>query len=88
MAALSDITIKTSEYRPCVVNGRKALFHRWEEISKVLPPSPIKGGHDGGTFKVTLGIVELEEGCVTEVYPSDIIFCDNKHQEYCFEAIK
>lgn len=24
------ITFETSEYRPCLVNGRKALFHKWE----------------------------------------------------------
>lgn len=32
MAALDGtITMTTSEYRPCYVDGIKALFHRWEE---------------------------------------------------------
>ena len=33
--ARSDISILTSEYRPCMVNNKKALFHRWIEVSKI-----------------------------------------------------
>lgn len=37
MAGL-DMTmkVKSAEYRPCVVGGRKALFHRWVESDKVI----------------------------------------------------
>ena len=37
MAGL-DMTMKveSAEYRPCVVGGRKALFHRWVESDKAL----------------------------------------------------
>lgn len=37
MAGL-DMTmkVKSVEYRPCVVGGRKALFHRWVESDKAL----------------------------------------------------
>ena len=37
MAGL-DMTmkVKSAEYRPCVVGGRKALFHRWVESDKAL----------------------------------------------------
>lgn len=31
-----DGTIKTSEYRPCRVNGKNALFHRWGKSEKVV----------------------------------------------------
>lgn len=32
MAGLErTITMKTGEYRPCMVNGHKALFHRWSD---------------------------------------------------------
>ena len=30
MAGMSDITIIGNEYRPCIVKGKKALFHRYE----------------------------------------------------------
>jgi len=37
MAGL-DMTmkVKSAEYRPCEVSGRKALFHRWVESDKVI----------------------------------------------------
>ena len=41
MEMLGEITIKTTEYRPCYVDGKKALFHRWEEKENLI----IK--HDG-----------------------------------------
>lgn len=30
MAGFSDILITGNEYRPCIVNEKKALFHRYE----------------------------------------------------------
>ena len=35
MATLSDIKI-TWEYRPCYVNDKKALFHRWADKEQVI----------------------------------------------------
>lgn len=32
------------KYRPCIVKGKKALFHRWAEVRKIIPPSPMIGG--------------------------------------------
>jgi hypothetical protein len=29
-----EIIIKSSEYRPCVVNGKNALFHRWIDVDQ------------------------------------------------------
>lgn len=37
MAGLDGtITIHSGEYRPCLVNGKKALFHRWVEHESVI----------------------------------------------------
>lgn len=43
MAAVnSEITIKSSEYRPCTVDGKNALFHRWIDVDQgVLTPNDI-----------------------------------------------
>ena len=68
------VYISTSEYRPCILDGMKALFHRWEEKSWVVPPSPLVGGHSGGTVRGVYAIVELEDGTVREVEPSAIKF--------------
>lgn len=70
MASLSDITVKR-ELRPCLVNGKKALFHTWEQYSV-------------GGIKHLGGIIEDENGQVFRVCPSSIKFLDNKIEEYCF----
>lgn len=71
-----EIRIVGSEYRPCIVKGRKALFHRWEDRAWVY--NPISIGLIPGQFKETVGIVEYEDGTVHECYPGEIRFCDNK----------
>ena len=80
----TDITVKYSEYRPCIVNEKKALFHRWEDISQIVPPSPMVGGHHGGENKSVAGIVEFEDGTIREVYPYNIRFVDNPFAEIGF----
>lgn len=80
MAGLSEtITIKTTEYRPCLVDGKKALFHRWSVKAEVVGESPLRGGHSGGQLMGTLGIVEFEDGTVGEYYPNRIKFLDSKN---------
>ncbi len=78
------ITIATSEYRPCYVDGKKALFHKWVDKSEIVSPSVLKGGHAGGVICDTFGLVEFENGVVGEVYPHKIKFADNKIHEYAF----
>ena len=71
--------------RPCIVKdtGRKALFHRWVEVSQIVPPSVTIGGHNGGV----LALVETETGDVRQLEPSNIRFLDSKElfSEYIFE---
>lgn len=70
------------EYRPCIVDGRKALFHKWERKSEIVPPSMLKGGHSGGTVCCDLAIVEFESGDVAEVLPERIRFTDGLTRQY------
>lgn len=85
MAALDGIiTFSTAEYRPCYVDGEKAVFHKWVEYSDIIPPSPMVGGHVGGARKYTLAIVEFESGRIAEVPPTTIKFADNKIKEFAF----
>lgn len=74
----------TSEYRPCYVEGKKALFHRWEEFSKIVAPSPMIGGHAGGQITETFAIVEYEDGTIQEVQPNRIKFVTGIINEYDF----
>lgn len=71
--------------RPCKVNDKKALFHRWNEVRQVVPPSNLIGGHNGGLISQTFGIVEFEDGTVKECYPNEIKFLDKIHEEFYFK---
>lgn len=75
MMASNKIIIE-NETRPCYVNGKKALFHRWSERRQTIPESPWIGGHPAGFIAATLAIIELEDGTVKEVIPSAIKFAD------------
>lgn len=69
------ITLSNSERRRCMVDGKKAMFHRWNERSDVVDGEP------AGQIRFTLGIVEYEDGGVDEVYPCAIKFCDDRVKE-------
>lgn len=86
MASIKDgITVKFSEYRPCLVCGTlKALFHRWSDVSEIVAPSPFEGKQAGGIIKGIVGIVELESGKVETTLPQNIQFLDNRIKEYGF----
>lgn len=80
------ITITMSEYRPCIVGGKKALFHKWNEYAEIQAPGFAIGSSPGGQLKSTFGMVEFEDGTVGEVNPCKIRFIDRKIKDYCFDT--
>lgn len=89
MAGLDGtITVTCSEYRPCLVGGKKALFHKWVERAELVAPSPLRGGHQGGVVSAVLALIEFETGDVAEVYPNKLRFLDSKGQfsQFCFDG--
>lgn len=81
--ASAGITI-TYERRPCIVKGKKALFHRWADKAQLVGESPLRGGHPGGQLWLVVGIIEYEDGCVHEAYPDEIRFIDNPMERYAW----
>ena len=81
-----------TQVRPCVIkrpDGKRwhALFHRWEDKSWIVPPSPLVGGHTGGVVSGTFAICEREDGVVLEVPPSELMFVDDNHiDQYDFRG--
>lgn len=80
----SSIVIK-AEKRPCYVEGKKAIFHKWSERAAAINESPMIGGHHGGFIKWTAGIVEYEDGTVDEVDPGKIRFADGAIQDIAWK---
>lgn len=80
--SFAEIAI-TAERRLCVVKDRVGYFHGWDHYSDVIEPSLLKGGHPGGTFARTYGLVEFtlpeydnEVTGIERVSPLDIVFID------------
>lgn len=69
-------------YRPCIVKGKNALFHRWSERAEIIEPDV--GFMKYGITKWTVGIVEFEDGRVSEVVPREIVFIDHPHRNFDF----
>lgn len=70
-----------NEYRPCYVNGRRALFHRWANSARPQLPKGMEPGENARyfQFRSTHGLVEFEDGTVDLVWPRDIQFADGGH---------
>lgn len=67
------------ELRPCLVDGEKALFHKWGTKIEYIS----NGLHQPyGTHEATVGIIEYDNGNVATVHPSKIKFIDCKHSQY------
>ncbi len=86
---MAGIQIET-RLRPCYISVKKdkkekALFHGWNFFSNVVEPSPKIGGHPGGVIAYSTGIVELEDGRVIEVMPTNITFCKGIFNDYCWD---
>lgn len=70
--------------RPCLVKGKKHLFHCWDHIAQPVDASPLRGGHPGGQMSMTMALVEDEQGQVHEVYPGEVTFVDSEISQYSF----
>lgn len=89
MAKNSEIIVR-HELRPCMVairkggEEKKAFFHCWNHWAQTVPASMLRGGAPAGQHAETYGIVEFEDGTITNVYPQQIRFLDSKHEEICW----
>lgn len=72
-----------SELRPCFVDYREALFHRWAECDGCLV-----SGEDCESIRAIKGIVEYEDGHVDMVDPDEIRFIDDKFKNYNLDISK
>lgn len=74
------IRVVDSADRPCIVDGRKALFLKWDIYSEPVGASPLVGGPPAGVISKTLAIIEFEDGSVEIVAPWKIKFLDSKER--------
>ena len=72
--------------RPCLVKGKRHLFHCWDHRAWTVGESALRGGPSGGQCSMVLAVVEDEYGQVHEVYPRDVRFLDDRIKEYSFRG--
>lgn len=63
-------------YRPCKVDERKGIFHRWEDYQDVIDAGLTIESHTSGQISRCYGIVEFEDGKVARIDPRKIVFMD------------
>lgn len=82
---MGSVEIRTAEYRPCYVYGRKALFHRWTDVAMLSPSKALVYGNTKEAEDIaTLAIVEFEDGTVERVFPESVRFVPGIMNEYNF----
>ena len=81
LGPLGSIVISQEiEYRPCYVNGRKALFHRWVNTANPTAPKGVDPDDERVRFfqhRSTTALVEYEDGIVARVWPQELRFADS-----------
>lgn len=84
MAGLNGTITVEWGLRPCIVDGKKGLFHCWENYADTIAPSPMVGGSPGGQYSRMFALVELESGNVIRADSSKVQFVDNPFADYAF----
>lgn len=87
----SVIITQETEYRPCYVNGRRALFHRWVNTANPVLPKGVEANNEKARFfqhRSTTGLVEYADGTLARVWPQEIRFADSadRFNEYTWDA--
>lgn len=65
--------------RPCLADGKKGYFHKWDEICSPVAASLSLGGAPAGQYKRTFALVELEDGTIKRYEVNDIQFLDSNY---------
>lgn len=78
--------MNTNKLRPCKVGKEVYLFHGFTQISQIVPPSIMRGGHGGGVVAGAYAILEKKDGTVCLAEAQRVQFLDTpeefaKHEE-------
>ena len=64
--------------RLCKISGKKAVFHRWENVTEHVKNHLEQDDHPGRVIRYNVAIVEYEDGSVASVPERDVVFMDSK----------
>ena len=68
--------MNTNKLRPCKVGEEFYLFHGFTQISQIVPPSLMRGGHGGGVVSGAYAVLERRDGTVGLAEAQRVQFLD------------
>ena len=68
--------MNTNKLRPCKVGEELYLFHGFTQISQIVPPSLMRGGHGGGVVAGAYAVLERRDGTVGLAEAQRVQFLD------------
>lgn len=75
--AICDFDIKSKDQRrPCWVNGRRAMFHRWTDSARPVKPRGLEEDELADHYQLhsVHALVEYEDGTMERVWPHRVQF--------------
>ena len=91
IASLCRVTVtELPEYRPCWVNGRRAIFHRWVNSARPQLPRGQEPNENSRyyQYRATHAIVEYEDGTIATIWPTELIFADGGTFRECWRQVE
>lgn len=78
--------------RPCWVDGRRAIFHRWTDSARSAKARGMEEDENAQRFQLhnVHALVEFEDGTMERVWPNTVRFADSDElfAGYCWEAME
>ena len=77
-----NVTAGGSEYRPCWVHSRRALFHRWVDSARPVKGKGMEDTEPAPRYQLhsVHALVEFEDGTLLRVWPQEIQFADYRDE--------
>lgn len=69
-----------NKLRRCKVGKEVYLFHGFTQLSQIVPPSLMRGGHGGGVVAGAYAILEKKDGTVGLVEAHRVQFLDTPEE--------
>lgn len=69
-----------NKLRPCKVGEELYLFHGFTQISQIVPPPLMRGGHGGGVVAGAYAVLERRDGTVGLVEAQRVQFLDTAEE--------
>lgn len=73
------MTTTEDQRRPCWVNGRRAMFHRWTDSARPVKPRGMEEDELADHYQLhsVHALVEYEDGTMARVWPHTVQFVPN-----------